>query len=145
MPRNRVSVDLTLLRPIIGRRHATTVPDPTPLTPLADGTMHPEVNLADRTARYPCPDCGGRQRRYGNGSMAYHGATLARGRRCTFPEVERPHLATAQGLQVARATWPALAPVYDAIASLLARKVQRPHGGQLKHPDKRRANWRWRP
>lgn len=142
MTKSPVSVDVTLLRPIRERLQATSVPEK--ITPLADGTEHPPVNLRDRTARYPCPGCGTPHVRYANGSMAYHGASNARGgRRCTHPEIERSHLTTVEGLQEARQLWPALAPVYDAIQAQLARVMQRAHGGQLRNPDKKNPRWRW--
>jgi hypothetical protein len=97
--------------------------------------------------KHPCPECHARVTRYATGTMAYHGATKARGVRCPHPDREKPMLATLEGLVRALSLWPACGPVYAAVAARLrwnARIVPRAHGGQLKHPDRRDPGWRWR-
>lgn len=141
-----VSVDVTLLRPVGRPRYASVMPtDPTP----PDGQPLPMVDLADRAASHQCPGCGGYFARYQTGTMAYHGATRERGRRCTFPESEMPYLASLTGLLQARALWPACASVYRAVEvrlrDIAAKARAMPaHGRRLRHPDRRDPSWRWK-
>lgn len=99
-------------------------------------------DLTDPTVRYTCPECREHILRLPTGRMRYHGATLARGRRCTFPETEGALLATLPGLADASARWPGFRPVYLAVQRAMeSRTPPKQHGGQLKHPDPSGVRW----
>lgn len=72
--------------------------------------------------------------------MRYHGATAERGRRCDYTE----DLLTHEGLDRMTSEHPTLAPVYDAVRKRLQRERKRPNGGQLRNPDVRNPDWRWK-
>ena len=110
--------------------------------PTTEADSETPLNL--HTRRYLCPGCNAWIQRKPRGGFRYHGATLERGRRCSFPESDsgEGNLYNINKLQELADRYPQFFEVYLQVWRRLDHEIRNPP--KLGRPPKADADgWRW--